>query len=174
MRVRQIIRKNINLLFEDDIKTQKGTPVKRSAKYGVGKYIGGSIYIHRMYEDVLPQKELAFAKKQIGDWDYQIVKYNEKSKKFSFIKSSDFNTSEEPTVENYVIVYPDGKTVYKKTSGNQIYHHKWLFVKDNYPGFNVEQEKDRSRVWLSFPDIDFSRIGNRKYWEDNFEARLKE
>ena len=29
-----------------------------------------------------------------------------------------------------------------------IYHHKWLFVADDYDGFDVEESKARSGAWL--------------------------
>lgn len=171
--LKKLIKEEISKLFESNsIKTQKGTVIKRSSKYGVGKYIGGNIYIHKDYETVLPQDKLEKAKVLIGDYDYQIVKYDEKNDKFTFIKSPDFNSAEEPTIESYVIAYPDGKTV-EKTNRRQIYHHKWLFVDDNYSGFNVEDSKNRSRNWLSIPNINFSKIGNKSYWEQNIIPLLK-
>ena len=52
----------------------------------------------------------------------------------------------------------------KQKSSPQIYHHKWLFVTDDYPGFDVEESKNRSRKWVSLPNIDYSRIGYKKFW----------
>ena len=45
----------IDLLQETRVlKTQKGSAIKRS-KFGVGKVIGGRIYLHRNYVDRLPR-----------------------------------------------------------------------------------------------------------------------
>ena len=53
-----------------------------------------------------------------------------------------------------------------------IYHHKWLFVKDDYDGFDVEESKTRSRAWMALTDIDRTRIGKKSYWEGTVVQRL--
>jgi len=61
-----------------------------------------------------------------------------------------------------------------QSSDPYIYHHKWLFVADDYGGFDVDESKRRSLAWMSLPDIDKSRIGRKSYWEDHVLPRLHE
>ena len=72
-----------------------------------------------------------------------------------------------------VTVRADG-TVQRRAvpSDPPIYHHKWLFVDDDYPGFDVAQGKLRSAAWLALPDVDKSRIGRRSYWQTHVVPRL--
>ena len=53
-----------------------------------------------------------------------------------------------------------------------IYHHKWLFVDDDYRGFNVEESKVRSQHWIGLGDVDRSRIGRESYWNEQVIPRL--
>jgi hypothetical protein len=55
-----------------------------------------------------------------------------------------------------------------------IYHHKWLFVADDYDGFDVEESKARSDAWLALPEVDKSRIGRACYWHTHVVPRLDE
>jgi hypothetical protein len=92
------------------LKTEKGSTIKRS-KLGVGKDIGGEIYLHRQYEDHIPdQSALDKAKtvlsKNHPDFQYNTMKYN-KSGDFTFFHSPDFDTSHEPTAGEYVKVSGD-------------------------------------------------------------------
>lgn len=153
--------------MERKLKTQKGSVIKRSPKYGVGKYIGGTIYVHRQYEDVIPNiSDIKKAlKKDIGDFKYNVVAYDGAGSKARFIEAKDFDTADEPTVGNYII-YDFKNGVTKHGTTDTIYHHKWLFVKDDYKGFNVQQSYDRSARWLAIPDINFSKIGHKKYWKE--------
>jgi hypothetical protein len=54
--------------------------------------------------------------------------------------------------------------LWQALSDPYIYHHKWLFVDDDYDGFNLEVSRRRSETWTQIPDIDNSRIGRRSYW----------
>lgn len=143
--------------------------------YPIGKVIGGAVYVHKQYESQFPQEDLVNAKaKMPKDFEYHIVKYNPKTKAFSFIKSSDFDTIDEPSVEGGVTVKADETP--PKVFGNAgwIYHHKWMWVGDDYKGFNVEESKQRSLDWTSLPNIDKARIGQRKFWNANVIPLLKE
>jgi hypothetical protein len=153
--------------------TEKGTIIKRS-KLGVGKDIGGSIYLHRNYENHVPdQVALSRAKKVLGKnhpgFDYNALKFS-KNGNFTFFKSPDFDTVHEPTVGEYITV-TDGKS--KAGKSKSIWHHKWLWVKDDYKGFDVDQSHKRSQSWLKIPKIDFARIGNRAIWEQQYVPRIK-
>lgn len=135
--------------------------LKRTNKFPVGKEIGGDVYAHRKYEKQFPS--IHQAKKRLpAGFKYHIVKFNTKTHMFSFIVSNDFDTADEPSVNGGISV---GVKVRRFKDAGWIYHHKWMFVADGYKGFNVEASKERSRKWTRLPNIDKSRIGQRKYWE---------
>lgn len=138
---------------------------KRAKKFGVGKLIGGALYLHKQYKDVIPLEIYDKALELSKGFPFNIVKYNIKKGNITFIQSPDFDEVNEPRVGKAVLVKADETVKQMKPLPDPwIYHHKWLFVKDNYKGFNVEEAKERSRKWLSLPDIDFSRIGKRSFW----------
>lgn len=146
----------------------------RSKKYGVGKEIGGAVYLHRQYESLLGEA-VANAKTHLpDDFDYTVVKYSEKTGLVSFIASPNFDTAPEPTVGDSIAVTPDGRVSRRKQLADPyIYHHKWLFVADDYEGFGVSESKRRSLAWMALPDIDRRRIGRQRYWSDHVLNRLK-
>lgn len=141
---------------------------KRYPKTGVGKWIGGALYLHRDYESVLPQDVLQTAQQSLDGFDYNIVKYVPKTDAITFIQSPDFDSADEPMVGPGMLVKTDGSSkIIKPLADPWIYHHKWLWVKDDYPGFDVNKSKERSMAWMSLPDIDYARIGKKSFWEKN-------
>ena len=147
---------------------------KRSTKFGVGKLIGGKIYVHKHYENVLPPEILNNAKRFLNGFDYNIVTYDTRSGNITFTWSPDFDSAPEPTVGEQIVVRQDGKVKKIKPSSDPwIYHHKWLMVADDYPGFDVEKSKQHSLDWMSLPNIDYSRIGKKSFWEKNVTPYLK-
>ena len=158
------------------VKTEKGTEIKRSSKYGVGKQVGNTIYLHRSVEDKLPYEIIDDAKDKLPlNFDYDIIKYNEKNGNLTFISSPDWDTSNEPIVGDALLIRGDGTTRFmKQKSSPQIYHHKWLFVNDNYGGFDVLDSINRSRKWLSIPNINFNKIGYKEYWDNNIVPYITE
>lgn len=146
---------------------------KRCARFGVGKEIGGAVYVHRLYESLLPEAVLKAKTAIPPTFIYAVVKYVMSDETVSFIQSDNFDLSEEPVVgEAYTVKY-DGAVVFRKKAADPwIYHHKWLFVADNYQGFDVEASKARSRQWLTLDNIDFHRIGKRSFWEKHIVPRL--
>lgn len=147
----------------------------------IGKVIGGEQYVHKSCERVLPQEQLAAAKKHLPEgFEYTAVKHNKKEGTFSFIHSHDFDTSPEPTVGDSIKVHPDGTTKLTKMSNPpKIWHHKHQWVGSDYKGFDVEESKARSKHWIGVvdkmkeqdPKI-YARIGSKKFWDDNVVPRL--
>lgn len=162
------VSKRLKLLQEAKAKFPKRWKGK------VGKSIGGAVYVHRNYEnDVVPKDVLFQTKRKLKAFHYNIVKYVIKTGAITFIHSPDFDTVDEPMVGEQLLVKPDGSTRLMKPSGDPwIYHHKWLWVKDDYRGFNVEEAKRRSLVWMSLSDIDYARIGKKSFWEKNVIPKL--
>ena len=148
---------------------------ERSKRFGIGKQIGGAVYVHRQYESKLPQA-VAEAKSKIpGTFGYVVVKYVTSDETVSFIDSIDFDVSDEPAVGDVYTVKLDGRAQFRQANKDPwIYHHKWLFVADDYEGFDVEASIERSRQWLALKEIDFRRIGKRSFWETQVVPRLGE
>lgn len=145
----------------------------RSAKYGVGKSIGGAVYVHRQYEHVLGET-LTTAKKSLpSGFEYTVVKHNEINGNVSFIHCPDFDTADEPATGDYAVVHPDGVVkLHPALADPYIYHHKWLFVAEDYEGFDLEASVRRSIAWMSLPDVDKSLIGRASYWNKHVVPRL--
>ena len=145
----------------------------RSKKYGVGKEIGGATYVHRLYEGLLGEAVVNAKAHLPEDFGYTVVKLCEKTGMVSFIASPDFDVAPEPVVGDSIAVRPDGRVSRRKQLADPyIYHHKWLFVADDYEGFDVEESKRRSLAWSSLPNIDRRRIGRRNYWVKHVLAQL--
>lgn len=134
----------------DTYKTLKGSVVKRS-KYGVGKQMGSQVYLHKDYvSDVIPKKVWENALKVLDDADsgfeYNCVMYDTKTGNVRFDEAPDFDEAREPIVGDTITVKPDGTV--KRGHSNYIWHHKWLWVKNDYQGFDVNQSKAWSNKWL--------------------------
>lgn len=145
----------------------------RSRRYGVGKEIGGAIYVHRNYEDVFGPP-VGVAKQHLPrDFEYTIVKLTVASKMLSFIEVPNFDTAAEPSLGVVITVKQDGTVrATRPPADPYIYHHKWLFVSDDYGGFNVAESKRRSLTWMRLPVTDKSRIGRKHYWETHVAPLL--
>lgn len=156
------------------LKTQKGSVIKRS-KYGVGKDIGGRIYIHRDYIHRMPNvasiKEAKHVLVQAApQFKWNALSTDMKTGNVTFMEAPDFDTADEPTVGRYITVATDGKA--KPGVSKQIWHHKWLWVDDDYRGFDVNQSFERSRKWLALPDVPFNRIGKPEVWQQFIAGKL--
>lgn len=146
---------------------------KRSKNFGVGKEIGGNVYVHKQYEELLGSV-ISTAKNQLeDDFDYAVIKLNLQTRAVTFIVSPDFDTAPEPELGAYVLIREDGSVMKRaKLSDPYIYHHKWLMVKDDYAGFDVSESRQRSSLWLSLADVDKTRIGRKSFWESNVVPRI--
>ena len=134
--------------------------------------MGHLVYVHRSYEDRLGPA-IEHKAWLPGEFCYEVVKYNRQTEAVSFIHCPGFDVEPEPSVQSIVVIHSDG-TVRRPsvTRDPYIYHHKWLFVSDDYRGFNVEVSKRRSLDWLSLADVDRSRIGHKSYWESHVIPQL--
>lgn len=138
------------------LKTFKGSSIQRSKKYGVGKEIGGEIYFHKSYaNEIVPSDILEDAIDILQDkypnFQYNCMKYDPKRKRIAFQECLDFDTAREPVVGDWVAVELDLDGSFNVTKGhsNYIFHHKWLFVRNDYYGFNVSDSWNWSKKWLS-------------------------
>lgn len=162
-------KNSIEQLISEAVKI--GVPT-RSKKYGVGKQMGHDFYIHKDYSEVLPGsfKEYFHALNQnVPNFDFTIIKYNSQKEQFSFIQSKDFDSSDEPTVGDIVVIDKNKNLKFiKEKKDPHIYHHKWNFVKNDYEVFSIKESIQRSILWKSKignnKEIS-SRIGTKSYWE---------
>lgn len=145
----------------------------RSKKYSVGKEIGGAIYMHRVYEYVLPESVKIASKHLPADFEYNVVKFVEKESCVSFILCPEFDSEDEPVVGDSVRIDAKGsKRFFRQQADPFIYHHKWLFVTDDYKGFDVKKSKSRSISWLGLDGLDMTRIGRKSFWDSHVRPRL--
>ena len=175
-------RKQLNAPKQTDLKQffveQGGVRVPLPDKnFGVGKKIGNDLYVHKSAEDVIPVDILNNARRLIGDFPYDVVKYNKKDNSISFIESPDFDTSPEPIIGNSIKVNADGSVSKPRKGGNVIYHHKWNMVRPDYDGFDYNESMLRSAQWTSALEgtgINRNKIGNKNYWDSNVLPLLGE
>lgn len=135
------------------LKTLKGSVIKRSSTYGVGKEIGGQIYFHKDYVDRICPNLYELARGILEDkypeFEYQCLMFDKKKPHIlRFDEAPDFNTAREPMPGNMLSVNTETGEIIKRFS-NQIWHHKWLWVMDDYEGFDVEESYEWSKKWLS-------------------------
>jgi len=132
------------------------TTYQRVPKYGVGKPMMGKIYVHKNYADrVVPVDTLNRAKEILNrdfpDFKYNCICYNPKVETVvRFDESPDFDTTPEPEVSRYInvdIAANNGQGSSKMGTSHAIWHHKWMWVDDDYKGFDVEDSYNWSQEW---------------------------
>ena len=128
------------------LKTLKGSTIKRS-NYGVGKLIGGQLYFNEQYRyDVLDQAllDVVYDLESRIPFKFSVIRWDIKNDEIVLIECPDFDTAREPVVGRMF------NQDYKESRFfKQIYHHRWLFVKNNYEGFDVAESWEWSKTWLS-------------------------
>ena len=147
------------------LRTLQGSKIERYLGV-VGKRMGFWVYVHRNYVNKLPmqlQIRVNRASEHNGGFEYNTLKIATHSNIVVFMHSPDFDTATEPVAGNWCRVNPDGPAVRLGRTTN-IWHHKWLWVMDDYKGFDVEASFQRSQIWLALDDVEMARIGNPKYW----------
>lgn len=150
---------------EDQITTNKGLVIERYAVLGVGKYSAGDIYIHRQYSCLLPdQVALREALERLPlDFEdrFNVIRAGACGS-FTFFISNDFDTAHEPVAGDYIRVDETG--VLNCGFTRNLWHHKWLWVKEDYRGFDPEESRQRSLSWVNLPNVDLKRIATPSYW----------
>ena len=154
----------------------KELKIERNKKYNVGKKIGNQIWIHKNYiTDIMTVNEyLDYENELPTDYQFNLLRIDLKTNEIAFINSPDFNDSNEPLVGQSIRVSKKEDSFSLSKIQNPpkdplIYHHKWLFVKDDYKGFDINESKKRSIEWKTKLGIDksiTSRIGRLSFWEN--------
>lgn len=135
------------------LKTLNGSWIRRFKKYDVGKYIKDCLYVHKQYApDVIPSNvwttALDILHQVAPNFEYNCIRYGLKTQSVCFQEAPDFDYAREPVVGDYITV-DTNKGVAKKGHSNSIWHHKWLWVKNDYSGFDVRRSWLWSKKWLS-------------------------
>jgi len=166
--------------FLPPVRTAKGTIIRRWRGTGVGKRVGSHLYLHGGHAleaiakikardpDVGLRMELALAHriKEFPAFRFRCVRLDLEWGYVRFDQAPDFDTAREPRVGWWLEVRHDGYV--RKGESDAIWHHKWLWVKDGYPGFDVAA----SRAWSAryAPLIAGAPLGTRKGFEAQLEA----
>ena len=149
VRIRSVMGQQLRV--RENLKTLKGSTIKRFQNK-VGKLVGTQIYVHRKYaNEVIPTEILRFAaetlKKFKPNFRFNSVMWNRETNAVRFDEAPDFDTAREPHVGKYITISPDGTA--KEGQSNSIWHHKWLWVKDDYQGFDVDKARQWSTLWIA-------------------------
>lgn len=162
--------------------TLKGSDISRGGtlagiRYPIGKVIGGRLYIHKSYADTIGDIDPKFRETLINaeqalqneypDFQYNCLNYHPASGEIQFQEAPDFDTAREPVVGMQINVQADG-TVEEANRGKpfqQIWHHKWQWVDNDYKGFNVRESWEWSKEWLS-TILGASKGGSMRAWNE--------
>lgn len=168
--------------LDDELKQLK---ITRDKKFNVGKKMGSQLWFHKDYaNEIIGEKEFNEFKKEFKNlFDYEVIRWDSKKNEIAFIESVDFLTSNEPLVGRVQRIQKEENSFIMGKLMNQpkdplIYHHKWLFVKDDFKKFNITESKNRSLEWKNVAGVDrtlSNKIGRLSFWNNWLkENNLKE
>ena len=154
------------------LKTLRGSKIWYS-KFGVGKQVGSKIYFHKSVHDkIVPQhiwdKAVEILECERPLLGIETVCYDfKKPNVVRFDHCVGFNTQSEPMVGDMIYVDINLDRVIRQTYNQQIYHHKWLWVMDDYKGFDVQKSYEWSKLWLS--KVNETASGYSYKWEEQLK-----
>lgn len=146
-----VVGSGLRTLNSDKAMT-RSTVKLNGAPANVGKQMGDQIYVHKNYADrVVPADVLENAETILNTeypgFQYNTIMYNRKTGEVRFDEAPNFDTAREPIPGRTVTVKPDGST--NPNYYDQIWHHKWMWVDNDYTGFDVADSWNWSKQWLS-------------------------
>ena len=158
----------------EPLKTLKGSKIWYS-KFGVGKQVGSKIYFHKsVHEKIVPQdvwdkamKMAAITKVNSKPFEFNTVCYDLKNPHIVRLDTCPgFDIEREPIVG--ISFKLDTLTYTTEVRVNkQIFHHKWLWVTDDYKGFDVQKSYAWSKYWLS--KVNETASGYFYKWQEQLE-----
>ena len=128
------------------------------------------IFPEKYMEEVIPRDILEKAIGSLNEYysyltlPFNAVVYNLKDKSIRFDESPHFDIDREPYAGCFVKVWADGSVGIDFTKS--IWHHKWLWVKDDYTGFDVKELYNWSKTWLGKIT---SPSGSARVWENQLK-----
>lgn len=118
-------------------------------------------------------KAIMFMEKNKYPWE--VIKLNNKDRRFSLINAIGWNKLYEPIVGDSYIFDEDGYFVKTVKGNKQVYHQKHLFVADDYTGFDIQESIKRTQIIEALPEIKGtkgikSKISSLYFWNE-FRSR---
>ena len=132
------------------LKSPNGVPICRSS-FGVGRAVGRRIYFHKSYTNVILGLDAQKFVEKIAPsvpFQFNCIRYNRQAYEFAFLEYPDFNSAREPVLGRVFIATEHNQYDVPQIQ-RQILHHKWLYVDNNYTGFDVATSWEWSRKWLT-------------------------
>ena len=155
----------------EPLKTLKGSRIGYS-RFGIGKQIGSKIYVvYGAHHGIIPKdvwdKAMHILLQKLSPNWFNTVCYDfKKSHIVRFDVCDGFLTEREPVVGQMVFVDTELGEVWNKYN-SQVYHHKWLWVPEDYEGFDVHASYEWSKHWLSLlPEV---ASGYPHKWEEQLK-----
>lgn len=135
------------------------------------KRVGYNFYVHKSnmfelyYKLEIEDRNILMNVLKSSNYDYDIIKYDKKTKNVSLIECETWNKLNEPIVGDSHCYRIDG-TISLVKGGTKVYHNKWQFVSNDYVGFSLEESKRRTKEWNKINGIKLlkSKIGNKDFW----------
>lgn len=139
------------------------TTYQRSRKYGVGKEIGGKIYVHKNYFHLVisPDTFLDVANQLPYGFVFNCMMIDLKKNVIRFDEAPDFDSAREPHPGNFIEVNLSTKEI-RRGHSDMIWHHKWMWVADDYRGFDVNGSYEWSKRWTQ---VITHPSGSKRVWE---------
>lgn len=139
----------------------------------VGKKMGSKIYAHVKYgADIVPKDiwdKACEMWNNVFDGIYTVNTFCYDTKKPNVVRfdtCSGFDAMECPVVGH--LFYVDTSTgLISFGFTPQIYHHKWMWVKPDYDGFDVQASYEFSKLWLS--KFEEPASGSLEKWKQQLE-----
>ena len=139
------------------------------------KVIGNTKYLHRSSLKALSSGEydrVTETLKQVPN-TFKPVVIAITTDSIRFTECPEWDNQFEPSVGDSFVVFDNGKTKLNKASKTnpQIYHRRYLFVLDDYQGFDIELDKARVKQWESL-NPDKKRMGRKLWWSEFIADKL--
>jgi len=134
------------------------------------KRVGNNWYIHvdYLHDMDLPVDSLEDAMCLARADDCTYVKYNTRTRAYTFVWCEGWETLPEPVVRCALTVLDCSVSVREYNGDNApIIHGKHLFVGKDYRGFDWEEAKARWDSYQGQPWLDKRRMGYLKWWQEN-------
>ena len=137
------------------------------------KKVMKSLYVHKSNLSELGEENVKIVeerKKLIGDFAYDVIKFDMDTENVTFIECEEFDKIHEPMVGKQYLTKKDGEKKLMPSKG-QVYHKKYMFVAPNYTGFDIEAEKNRAEKYDELLKMHEdkkikNKIGYRKKWDE--------
>lgn len=129
--------------------TYSGAPIERAKP--VGKRIGGRLYVHKRYAEMalpLEAYKVLLHVQSHATFPYECLVWNAADRTLRFDTALGFNEQSEPCPGRW---YRWGLDCNQQRTGisTAVWHHKWLWVLDDYPFFDVAKARAWSARWLA-------------------------